>query len=1294
MKTKMTLGTLALSACATLNVAAARINLEWNATYDTGVPHEVEIDLSKLARAEAKGGFAILAQTPAGEQTLPVTLLPGRRAGIVALRFRVPAGTTALACETDRAANPPSDASSSDNLFAGALASDAAAKWKKDSANLSIASVPNGLLMSSSAPSGGLWATYEVAVPPEAAGRPVRLEIDATSKSKMTWGGYIRIRQYNAAGKELPEPVVDPRWTSHMRPPEKLAQYRENGRLHPDAKTVKVCIELRSANTEYDNHGLPLKDKDAPKAKLLVSHLALRPGAELPFPKYDDACFAAGVSGEAHDKALVLGGEGARGFFYATRSIASWTSMKDIRTEEQLFFPSGDGTVEAWFRPNAWPADGKTVTLIEGSHHNLPRFSPRNTRGQLVALEYSPSQKKLSFLLKDMADKAFKGDAQVDFPVGKWTHLALQWAAGKTADLFVDGKKVKSVALAKFKTLDLAKNEHPNNAQVSECFLGGGYINLRQLDTPTLPHRPIFDGAADLWRVSTGARYANDFTPARTLAPDAATRALFAFDRAFDGVSGGGSRFISGSYRAMTDRVDHMLSVGGRKVQYYPAEINADVDPYKVLDINNYPNLPDVAAFKAAHTTESKSATLAPGGTLDIDVPGEAFMDFIELANVSEKTLRYPIVLNRGDIDPRSFGDLADTMALQNVPDRDRANRIFQYVLRASDYFMNHSVTFAADSDKPNNVEYQALTMLNAYCGFECGPLNNMTANLFACVGGCPSSQTAGYGHSFEQVFYDGKNHVYDLSAQKFFPAMDNETSEHLGEAEEQPGSFHRIGANPDHFLREGGLRTTTAQTPAYREKVAMSLRPGERFRVWFDNDGQCNDLQCNGVVERSTRMPRENYDAQTHAETGNWHVYRINRFFPHYGNGFIVYEGLPAAANPAFTRVAADGFTYRVSSCYPIVAARYAATLKDGSRAKMQICTDGKTWRDLADGLLTYPVRGRRAYSVRACAATADVASFTAVTEVQVNARIFPGRLKPGANTFALKAEDGGATRLTVQWRHASKPIEIKGGVYSGTIRGAERQLAVLDPAQGTLALEVSGVSAAAKAVSYGGVSATLAEGRLSIAPQEGFKGFTAVDVVDGDAVKQLTVLVCPGARLVTAEAFRLEGGARLLPAAADRVQPCAMLVGAKDVATAAFAPIPAGRWTLMTLNRFESHPKEPRSPGLSVELPGRSKSAICGAPINDAVNFYKAQYGRKGARANFKWDFPYLPKTNYYTHMMDIFDAPEGLSSLSFTGAQQPAGAELAAVLLTPYVDEEFYCTLQKVLGGLNCQPWRVKP
>ena len=32
--------------------------------------------------------------------------------------------------------------------------------------------------------------------------------------------------------------------------------------------------------------------------------------------------------------------------------------------------------------------------------------------------------------------------------------------------------------------------------------------------------------------------------------------------------------------------------------------------------------------------------------------------------------------------------------------------------------------------------------MLNGYCGFECGPLNNMTANLFATVAGLPASQT------------------------------------------------------------------------------------------------------------------------------------------------------------------------------------------------------------------------------------------------------------------------------------------------------------------------------------------------------------------------------------------------------------------------------------------------------------------------------------------------------------------------------------------------------------------------
>ncbi len=39
------------------------------------------------------------------------------------------------------------------------------------------------------------------------------------------------------------------------------------------------------------------------------------------------------------------------------------------------------------------------------------------------------------------------------------------------------------------------------------------------------------------------------------------------------------------------------------------------------------------------------------------------------------------------------------------------------------------------------------------------------------------------------------------------------------------------------------------------------------------------------------------------------------------------------------------------------------------------------------------------------------------------------------------------------------------------------------------------------------------------------------------------------------------------------------------------------------------------------------KRKSYGVGSPRNNSCNFLKANYGRPGERANFKWDYPYLP-------------------------------------------------------------------
>ena len=82
-----------------LPVAAAMFPLEWNATYDTSVPREVEILPGKLVGMglmREDDGFKVRADG----KPLAVKALNGKEPGSVRLRFTVPQGTQALACET------------------------------------------------------------------------------------------------------------------------------------------------------------------------------------------------------------------------------------------------------------------------------------------------------------------------------------------------------------------------------------------------------------------------------------------------------------------------------------------------------------------------------------------------------------------------------------------------------------------------------------------------------------------------------------------------------------------------------------------------------------------------------------------------------------------------------------------------------------------------------------------------------------------------------------------------------------------------------------------------------------------------------------------------------------------------------------------------------------------------------------------------------------------------------------------------------------------------------------------
>ena len=1305
--TKTLVTGILIPACAVL---AETMPLEWNTTYRTDVPYEFDITPSKVDAAS----FTVQADG----QALPTTLLPGKLPGAVTVRFTVPKGTKSLTCETSQEVRPMADVATIDNLFAGALDQQNLAKWKLPK-GVTLRKDAEGLHFAADASAdANAVASYDIPVPEGLAGAPVFQDVALTSHAKLAWGGRLFVAQYDAAGKLLPESLCDHRWTTHMRPPEKYTSYRDEGHIHPQARTLSFRLGLHRLSTKFDDYGYEVKDPSILLPSVTLSRLAVRTAEQLPFPKWNDAFFGPGVSGAPHDTAMRFGDANEKAMFYQTHSRGNWTQSVQLREERDLYFPAGAGTVEAWFKPD-WKAVAATrqskgwgekafISLFEaygGFSANTWKNSVwKKTVTRCVALDYHPGKKQWKMTFCDYKQHAFekvlkKGPELKD---GEWTHVALQWMPGGTATLFVNGVACAELPIKTFEAVPLKDPslEAVSDVWAMEFYLGSRCASLRQ-SSSVQEDAPLFEGWVDNLRVSTGCRYAaQPFTPARSFAVDSETRALFTFDRTFDGVSGGGFAFIPACVRAFEDRVAHTLALGTRTIQYYPKDLLPENDPAKVLQINNYPEMPKDEEFRTATALQTKSFTLKAGEVAKFSCGETVYPAFVKIANTSAtEPLRYPILLQKNGLDPRSFGDLSETLLAQRLSDRENVNKVFQYALSASDYFMSHQVDAAPGTDQIHQATYDALTMLNSYCGFECGPLNNMTANMLTTVAQCPAAQTGGYGHSFQEVFFDGKNHIYDLSAQTFFPAMDNETSAYLKEVGDQPGIHHRMNRSPGHFMRKA-TRNGGAQDPSYMEKCALVLNPGETLMLSYVNDGRMNNIQMynhRGYAEMVTLAP-DNYDYADVTglkSTKTW-VLRRDRVFPHYSTAVISFDGKPSAASPAVT-VAGDSFTYCVRSCYPIVWGEYAATRTDGSKVPLEISTDrGATFRALPDGgdgvyALEYKVKARHEYLIRVKAPLASIARFSARTEGEVNPRTYPGWPQAGENELTFKSEPGPAADVVVGWRVPAKELAVSPTAKTGGIPGFTRELVLVDPAR-PLTLAVTGASAAAKVVTRGRIKATLTGGTLTVAydptqkpgivhgddnPEtiDEFPTFASVDLVDGAAQKSVTVIVSPQARLVYA---------------ADTATPANK--------SFTFDPLPKGDYLVFMLARFESQPKAVGSGSVYLVDPSNPKNTYkIARQWNGNHNYLKAQMGTTGQRANWKWDTANMERewrqSEYNGFSFRAFAFPEGTSKLDFTAkmvGNRPI--ETAAVLVLPLCGIDARRDLRTILFGFNSDPFHL--
>lgn len=280
-----------LAATSRPTVPSARLPLEWNPRQDVSTPCEVTVEWRKLEAAGLLpalepgravwlfyGSLGVEATLSDGTvRRLAVTPLAGQTRDFVTLRFRVPQETVKLEMLTSVPGRfEMEDTEHCDNLFLGALDAKAVPRWRVSNGG-KVENARFGVLLTTEKAGSTARAEFAVDVPKACAGKPCRFEADVRSLSDRTRSGLIVVRQLDAAGRELPETLVDLSQTDPMRQPRKTVSYREEGFVHKDAARLVFSAELRNLRNTVENCDRPLDCPDRQQPKLLVTRLAVRP---------------------------------------------------------------------------------------------------------------------------------------------------------------------------------------------------------------------------------------------------------------------------------------------------------------------------------------------------------------------------------------------------------------------------------------------------------------------------------------------------------------------------------------------------------------------------------------------------------------------------------------------------------------------------------------------------------------------------------------------------------------------------------------------------------------------------------------------------------------------------------------------------------------------------------------------------------------------------------------------------------------------------------------------------------
>lgn len=1068
----------------------------------------------------------------------------------------------------------------------------------------------------------------QVDLPPER-DADVIFEYAGVSKSMHPWTLRIQILQFDKDGKALPCCVVDERWLNFFTSPGTLQHIRQAGKLDRRAAKVAVRVHLHQLYSKDVNEMGYKAEKSSVRYPVLeVRKFSLRSGR-----KYHP--------GGANRKLFTGNGvrlDGRSGVAFNPAGAEMWSEGKVITDKREFAFPLEEGSVEIDFTPENNP---KKYTIFDTD-------ISADTRKRSSALEVvaNPKNNTLSVTFPGM--KKFTFPAVI--PAGKRCRLTLDWNKSE-AGCFLNGRELAKIKLngAKLFTLDV-----PDNRYIPELVAVG------------MSARAIFVNANrpdDVGQFMKGTLHSARFSDIRrgnytgALVSDDRTLAYFDYSKSIDGTNTSGRGFVSGVWYGREPLLTPIPYVAAQKQLPFPQH-----------DIYNDP--PSKDDFVLSKVMCEKRFTMTPGKKYLIDCEQTPRMEYIEIACPDdEKEIVDPLVRKPDDIDPRSYGAIKRDMKLDDLSEAEKASKIFGYLLKVTDYFIQHPISYPQPY-RGDMSDYNPLAMINNYIGEDCGPQNFATMNLFNSLAGFPVTLTAGNGHAFQQLFFDGSWQVWDLSAEQFMRSRDPRRAASLEELERDPWLFR----HSDYFSHAGGFirikkRKNGFFPPVERKIVGYTLRNGEKFRIPWYNNMICNNIQCaphitvkEGMIERGKELKI------------NWPAYEVKwRIPPEYSSGVFICDKTPAE-KPHLFKCAGNHFIYSFSSAHPMTN----VSVKTEPSASVQYSFDGgKTY--LADPTLF--IKGRRQIMVKVNAAPESIKKFSTEIAVQLNTRSLTGKLSQGRNELSLDLHRGNKADVKVVWSVEDKPLTVEGALSCGAAKGWEKHLIFLD-SNGRFSGKLSGATQAVKVVSSSGVTSKIEDGKLVITAAKGVNNsLETVKIIDGRREKVFRVAVSRNSRLHTAENARARRGAKIENGLIKFTAPGQQAVFRQD-------KLPRGKYTVFVL--FNMHfPKEMNDMRM-LALSGVAEDyEVIGRVRNLGSEFFIVKY----SKPHFKWDFPQQGRYPY--SRVKVYETRPNkkliLKSCPLVKKENGVICEVAAVLLADASNDDFIIELAKYLTTLNSFPER---